>query len=105
MGNNLNICLDVFVCLFIYLEHKFYYIVNTLLSPMHRQVSRIKYQHRLFIGVLFQIGPRHFSGKPHITQSKKNFFTKKIKKIILPKKCFRQKNFFQKKKKKKKKKS
>merc|ERR1712121_332573 len=90
MGSVVTIIILIYVwmCLFIYLEQKVYYIVNTLLSPIHRQLSRIKYQHRLFIGVLFQLGPRHFSGKPHITQSKKKKLLKKIKKKNFTQKMF-----------------
>ena len=62
------------LCLFIYLEQKVYYIVNTLLSPMHRQLSRIKYQDRLFIGVLFQLAQDVFQESLDITQSKKIFY-------------------------------
>ena len=76
------------LCLFIYLEQKVYYIVNTLLSPMHRQLSMMKYQHRLLIGVLFSIKDQDIFQESLILSSEKINLTKKIKKIILPKKNF-----------------
>ena len=96
---NVWMCQDGdFVCLFIYLEQKVYYIVNTLLSPMHRQLLQDK-NPRQALGSLFSLGSfcnqskTNFRRSLDSTQSKKNFYQKN-QKIYFTQKMFQTKKIF-----------